>query len=259
MIIAQISDSHIDPESDKLDDRLRDLQCVVDDINNHHPAPNMVIHTGDIVHNGTQEKYDLALTILRELEPPLHVCAGNRDDKHLIAVNFQIDLDNYPHSDFLQYSIDDHVVRVIALDTTCIDSNMGDYCEERANTLNIMLAEEPRKPTALFMHHPPFKIVESKHPYQFDNWNKVEYLAEVIRKNDQIKHLFCGHTHRNAIGDIVGIPASTTASIAVDLRLGETPKSTEFVPTYQIHKFDGSKFKSKTVTCRNNKNLRGFG
>ena len=38
MIIAQISDSHIDPESNKLEDRLRDLRLVVEDINKQKPS-----------------------------------------------------------------------------------------------------------------------------------------------------------------------------------------------------------------------------
>ena len=88
MIIAQISDSHIDPESDKLKDRLTDLRRVVDNINIQDPTPDIVIHTGDVVHNGTQEKYDLALTILRDVRAPLHVCPGNRDDRDLISKNF---------------------------------------------------------------------------------------------------------------------------------------------------------------------------
>ena len=41
MIIAQISDSHIDPESDKLKDRLTDLRRVVDNINIQDPTPGI--------------------------------------------------------------------------------------------------------------------------------------------------------------------------------------------------------------------------
>ena len=249
MIIAQISDSHIDPESDKLKDRLTDLRRVVDNINILDPAPDIVIHTGDIVHNGTQEKYDLALTILRDVIAPLHVCPGNRDDRDLISKNFHTGRTITSSSKFLQYSIDNYPVRLIALDTICATSNMGDYCQERANTLSAILTEEPEKPTALFMHHPPFKIVGSKYPFQFENWDTVDYLAGVLKKNDQVKHLFCGHTPRNSIGQILGIPASTSPSIAIDLRLGESSNGAELQPVYQIHKFDGTRFKSKTVVC----------
>ena len=249
MIIAQISDSHIDPESDKLEDRLKDLRRVVDDINNQDPAPNIVIHTGDVVHNGTQEKYDMALTILGDVRIPLHVCAGNRDDRNLIAANFQTGRDVSPRSDFLQYSIDDYPVRLIALDTTSAITNMGDYCRERADTLNRMLAEQRQKPTVLFMHHPPFEIVDSKYPFQFEDWDTVTNLAGVLKQNEHVKQLFCGHTHRCSNGKILGIPASTVPSIAIDLRLGDVPEGAEFAPVYQIHKFDGTQFKSKTVIC----------
>ncbi len=249
MIIAQISDSHIDPESNKLEDRLRDLRHVVDNINSQDPAPDIVIHTGDVVHNGTQEKYDLALTILRRLRVPLHVCAGNRDVRSLIARNFRTGRDISPGSKFLQYSIDDYPVRLIALDTLCATANMGDYCRERADALSRVLAEEPLKPTALFMHHPPFEVVDSKYRFQFDDWDSVDHLARALKKHDQVKRLFCGHTHRNSNGEFQGVPAGTAPSIAVDLRLGDVPEGTESMPVYHIHKFDGIRFKSETAIC----------
>ena len=250
MIIAQISDSHIDPQSDMLEHRLRDLRCVVDNLNNLNPAPDIVIHTGDVVHNGSQEKYDLALTILGDIRVPLHVCAGNRDDRNLIAKNFRTGRDIAPGSEFLQYSIEDYPVRLIALDTLCATTNMGDYCQERADALSRILAEEPQKPTALFMHHPPFEIVNSKYRFQFDDWDKVDHLARVLKNHDQVKQLFCGHTHRNSNGEILGVPASTVPSIAIDLRFGDVPEGAELRPVYHIHKFDGIQFKSKTMVCR---------
>jgi len=250
MIIAQISDSHIDPQSDKLQDRLKDLRCVVDDLNNLDPAPDLVIHTGDVVHNGSQEKYDLALTILGDIRVPFYVCAGNRDDRDLIVKNFQTGKDMAPTSGFLQYSIDDYPVRLIALDTLSATTNMGDYCQQRANALSQILAQEPQKPTALFMHHPPFEIVGSKYPFQFDDWDTVDHLASVLKKNNQVKHLFCGHTHRNSNGEMLGIPATTTPSIAIDLRLGDVPEGAELRPVYHIHTFHGMGFKSQVVVCR---------
>ena len=249
MIIAQISDSHIDPQSEKLEDRLKNLRCVVDDLNDLHPAPDIVIHTGDVVHNGSQEKYDLALTILGDIRAPLHVCAGNRDDRSLIVKNFRTGRNIAASSEFLQYSIDHYPVRLIALDTLSATTNLGDYCQQRADALSEMLAHEPQKPTALFMHHPPFEIVESNYPFQFQDWHRVDYLTQVLKKNDQVKHLFCGHTHRNVKGEVLGVPASTVPSIAVDLRLDDVPKGSALKPVYHLHKFDGTQFTSQTVVC----------
>ena len=249
MIIAQISDSHIDPKSDKLEDRLNNLLCVVDNINNLNPSPDLVIHTGDVVHNGSQEKYNLALTILEGITVPMYVCAGNRDDRSLIVKNFQMGLLINPDLEFLQYSINNYPVRLIALDTLSTSTNMGDYCQVRANHLSWMLAQEPQKPTALFMHHPPFEVIDSKYPFQFEHWNTVDYLSHVLEQNSQVKHLFCGHTHRNSHGQILGIPASTVPSVAVDLRFGSVPDGAELKPIYHLHRFDGQHFQSETVVC----------
>ena len=250
MIIAQISDSHIDPESERPEDRLSDLRQVVDDINGLNPAPHVVIHTGDIAHNGTQEKYDLASTVLRELRLPLHVCVGNRDVRSLIADNFRTGRNISPGSEFLQFAIDDYPVRLIGLDTLSATTNMGAYCRERAEALSRALAEEPQKPTVLFMHHPPFEVVESKYRFQFDDWDTVEHLARAIKGHDQIISIFCGHAHRNSRGEILGVPAGTVPSTAVDLRLGDVPKGGESSPVYHVHNFDGFRFETETRLCQ---------
>ena len=258
MIIAQISDSHIDPQSAQLKHRLEDLRRVVDSLNDLDPAPDIVIHTGDVVHNGSQEKYDLASSILGDIDVPLHVCPGNRDDRNLIVKNFLTGTIAAAESPFLQYSIDHYPVRLIAVDTLSATTNMGDYCQQRADALREMLAQKPNKPTVLFMHHPPFEIVESTYPFQFENWETIDYLTQVLKENTQVKQIFCGHTHRNVKSQLVGVPASTVPSVAVDLRLDDVPKGTAVNPVYHLHKFDGTQFKSQTVVCsKSDTPLRG--
>ena len=99
------------------------------------------------------------------------------------------------------------------------------------------------------MHHPPFEVIDSKYPFQFEHWNTVDYLSHVLEQNSQVKHLFCGHTHRNSHGQILGIPASTVPSVAVDLRFGSIPDGAELKPIYHLHQFDGQHFQSETVVC----------
>ena len=88
MIIAHISDTHIDPDHIDSIKRLEDVKRVVATINALNPLPNVVIHTGDVAHNGTPDKYAVSLGILKELRMPLLVAAGNRDDRALIRANF---------------------------------------------------------------------------------------------------------------------------------------------------------------------------
>ena len=136
MILAQISDTHIDPENPNGADRVSDLERCVADINRLDPLPDAVIHTGDLVHNGTPAKYRLAASILGALKIPLYVAAGNRDDRAAIRLAFPTGRDLLPDTAFVQYSVDDYPVRLIALDTLSATTNMGDFCDVRAEALD---------------------------------------------------------------------------------------------------------------------------
>ena len=237
MIIAQISDTHIDTNHPNSAERLRDAKRVVTAINALDPAPDVVIHTGDMAHNGTAEKYEAALDVLRNLCIPLHVAAGNRDDRALIRANFPTGRDLMPGMDFLQYEVDDYPVRLIALDTLSKESNMGDYCDKRAQSLSRALNMQIDKPCALFMHHPPFEVRESKYGWQYASQDALERLCGVIDAHDHVVKLFCGHAHRQSSGTIAGVPAGTVPSVAIDLRLGDLPEAAKTSPVFHLHHY----------------------
>jgi Icc protein len=246
MIIAQISDSHLDPGEPNAAARVRDLERCVADINRLAPQPDAVIHTGDITHNGTPEKYQEALRILKSLRAPLHIAAGNRDDRALIAANFATGRDLLPGTPFVQYSIDSYPVRLIALDTLSETSNMGDFCDVRASNLNQALAEDAAKTTVLFMHHPPFEITQSKYRFQFDDWDAVGRMAEAMEGHGQVAGAFTGHAHRDARGMIAGVSAQSVPSVAIDLRLGAYSGAAETAPVYHVHRFEGRSFTTES-------------
>ena len=238
MIIAQISDTHIDPDSPNGAERVRDLERCVDDINRLDPLPDVVIHTGDLVHNGNAAKYRAAARILGGLKCPLHVAPGNRDDRTAIRSTFAAGRDLLPDTPFVQYSVDSYPVRLIALDTLSETTNMGEFCAIRADGLRAALAEYGAKPTVLFMHHPPFEIRESKYPWQFDSQDGIERMRRALDGQNQVVRAFCGHAHRNVAGRIAEVPVSSTPSVAIDLRLGDFPDEARSAPLYQIHRFD---------------------
>jgi len=238
MIIAQISDTHIDPDSPNAAQRVRELERCVDDINRLDPLPDVVFHTGDLVHNGNAAKYQIAARILGGLRCPLHVAVGNRDDRAIIRSTFAAGRDLLSDTPFVQFSVDRYPVRLIALDTLSETTNMGEFCDIRANGLRAALAEDGAKPTALFMHHPPFEICESKYRWQFDSLDGIERLRQALEGQSHVLRAFCGHAHRYAEGKIAGVPVTSTPSVAIDLRLGTVPDGAQSAPLYQIHRFD---------------------
>ena len=59
-------------------------------------------------------------------------------------------------AEFIDYAIDDHPVRLIALDTVHSGSNKGDFCAARIKRLIDMIDAEGTKPIAVFTHHPRY-------------------------------------------------------------------------------------------------------
>lgn len=247
MIIAQISDTHIDPNNPDAASRIRNLEQCVRDINQLDESPDVVIHTGDLAHNGTPEKYLEAARVLETLCCPLFIAAGNRDDRIALSSIFPESCSLCPDSSFIQYSIDKFPVRLIAADTLSETSNMGGFCKLRADNLRLLLSENPSKPTAIFMHHPPFEIHASKHNWHFNSAEAIAKFEQTLDGAGQVKRIFCGHSHRDVEGVTAGVPASCTPSVAVNLRVGDFPNSDSTDPVYQLHRFDiNSGFISQT-------------
>jgi len=238
MILVQISDTHIDPEDRNARARIRDLERCVRDINGLDTSPDAVIHTGDLAHNGTPAKYAEAARILSDLCCPLHIAAGNRDDRAALNSAFPQSCRLSSNPSYMQYSVETYPVRLVVIDTLSGSSNQGGFCEERARNLRNLLAENPSKPTAILMHHPPFEVRQSKYPWQFDSREEIELLKQALEGHGQVIRGFCGHSHREAEGEIAGILVSSVPSVAVDLRLGDFPEEALQAPAYQIHRFD---------------------
>jgi len=247
MIIAQISDTHIDFDNEDSASRIQDLKRCVNDINGLDILPDVVIHTGDLAHNGTVEKYMKAAEVLEKLLCPLFVSAGNRDDRIALSTTLPNSCSILNDTSYIQYSVDKFPVRLIAIDTLSQTTNMGDFCDVRAANLSRMLSKNRTKPTAIFMHHPPFEISQSKHRWQFDSQEAIILLEKALEGRRQVVRAFCGHSHRESVGVIAGVPASSTPSIALNLRLGEFPDAAATAPVYQIHRYvSQSGFSSET-------------
>ena len=159
MIIAQISDTHLALDTPDADQRMRDFALTVADINALDPAPDVIVHTGDIVHNGRQDEYAQAVATLAKARAPVYVLGGNRDHRANLRAAFSASGYLAPDSDFIDYAIDDYPVRLIALDTLSSGSNKGDFCPERARRLIELIDAETTKPIAVFTHHPPFEVL----------------------------------------------------------------------------------------------------
>jgi 3',5'-cyclic-AMP phosphodiesterase len=220
MIIAQISDTHIALDTPDSDQRIRDFVLTIADINALDPAPDVIVHTGDIVHNGRQDEYAQAVATLAKARAPVYVLAGNRDNRTKLCEAFSACGYLAPDSDFVDYAIDDYPVRLIALDTLSSGSNKGDFCRDRLRRLIALIDAETTKPIAVFTHHPPFEVTVGPDPLHFETREMMSGLSRALQHAGRVVAVFSGHVHRTAAGHVASIPATVMPSIATTLRKG---------------------------------------
>ena len=238
MIIAQISDTHIALDTPDADQRILDFERTIADINALDPAPDVIFHTGDVVHNGRPDEYAEAVRILNQAKAPVYVIPGNKDSRANLRTAFSKRGYLTPHSDFIEYAIEDYPIRLIAVDTLNTNSNKGDFCPARAKRLTGLIDAETTKPIAVFAHHPPFMVPVGPDPLNFETPEMMERLCQALQHSERVAAVFSGHVHRPAEGRVGHIPAVVVPCIATPLRKGEYSPRIKGHPVYYLHRFD---------------------
>ncbi len=262
MIIAQIADTHLvaDGAADPMfDARSENLRACIDDINGLDRRPDAVIHTGDLTQNGLASEFAHAQSLLADLQAPLYVTPGNRDGREAMARAFADEGYMRPDDDFVHYVVEAHQVRLVAVDSLADDGGpKGDFCQARLAALDATLAEAPARPTALFMHHPPFDVPAAPDPFAYQRRGAAADLAAVVSRHPQVVRIFTGHMHRPWTATVGGVAASTVPSVAVDKRYGHYAPGMAERPVYQLHRLEGDwGFASATRLVGSGADFRG--
>lgn len=227
--IVQISDSHLSAEFPQ---RERDMALCIEHINALPQLPDLVVHTGDVAHDGKPEEYRAAKTQLDRLNAPYRVLVGNRDKRQPLLDTFagnELPVD----VPFIQYCVDHLPVRLIVLDTLSVATNKGELCPERLDSFKAMLLRDSNRPTAIFMHHTPFEATEIPDPQQFEPWSVTETFNDIVAGFENIIGIYCGHVHRNIESSVGEIHASALTCMAGDLRKGAVTDAERKLPVFR--------------------------
>jgi len=244
MLIAQLSDPHVCAagllykgvaDSNRLfSDAIRHLQQL-------DRQPDLVLITGDLTDEGRPQEYSMFRELLGALELPHLLMPGNHDDRENFRQAF-FDLGYLPTRGALHYSIDDHPIRIVALDSCQPGKHHGLIDDEGLQWLDQTLSQNRDKPTLVAIHHPPFKSgIRYIDDYRlFD----AESLESIVRAHDNIEAIVCGHVHRAIFrrwaGTLVVACPSTCTEIA--LRLDPAAKGASFMgpPACLLHLWEPS-------------------
>ena len=245
MIIAQVSDLHLTERGvltfNNSHDAEKSTLAAIRHLNNLSPRPDLILITGDVTHNAKPEEYALAAELLSSLRAPFFVIPGNHDDRALMAMTFgpmgALPADIHSDSEFLHYTIEDHPVRLIGLDTINPGQPQGRLCPRRTAWLASRLAEDPERPTILFMHHPPMRtgirIMDNIRCFE------TEGLADLLRHYTNVELILCGHLHRFVTTvwqrHSVVIAPSTAVCVSMDLDNREHLRLVTEPPAILVH------------------------
>jgi Icc protein len=239
VLIAQLSDVHVRPRGQLykgVADSNRMLGEAIAHLHGLDRRPDLVVLTGDLVEKGRPDEYSAALEILGELTIPYLVIPGNHDHRE----NFRAAFAGHaylPRQGPLHYCIDDHPVRIVALDSCPPGRHHGHIESAGLSWLRSTLEADSRKPTVVIMHHPPFVSGIS----YLDEYRYIEaaQLEAVLRSFSNIEAVLCGHVHRPMArrwaGTVVLACPSTTTEIALQLSPGAEPQSYLGPPACMLH------------------------
>jgi 3',5'-cyclic AMP phosphodiesterase CpdA len=267
MLIAQITDIHLgfDPvDPDELN-RQR-LDAVLTALVEMSPRPDLLLATGDLVEDGFDDvSYQRLRGILSSLPFPVHFALGNHDSRSDFLACFpEAETDD----GFLQYTIEEHPVRILVLDTLEEGRHGGAFCDARAAWLRDRLGEQPDRPTIIALHHPP---IETGLSWMTENpdadW--VLRLWDVVAEADNIVAMIAGHLHRPVVtqwaGTTLAICPSTAPQVALDLQPidPEQPDGRAMIvadaPWFGLHLWTGSGLVSHFDTAGGHNVIASYG
>ena len=241
MLIAQITDMHVRPKGriayGRVDTNAM-LEAAVATLEGLARKPDLVIASGDLTDCGLAEEYEMLSDILEPLSMPVYLIPGNHDRRAPLFEEFASD--GYFNNDdgFLHYAVDGHAMRLIGLDTVVPGQEHGEMCARRLAWLEARLREQPRQPTMIFMHHPPFSTGLAS--MDRINCRDGAALAELLRRFDNVERMVCGHHHRPITvrwaGTIGSVAPSTAHQVTLDLVADDSPSTfTLEPPGFHLH------------------------
>jgi 3',5'-cyclic-AMP phosphodiesterase len=241
MIIAQISDSHIEAPGRLAYgtfDSAASLARVVDALNASDPQPDLVLHTGDVVHHGEAAQYPPARAILGRLKAPVFAIPGNHDSREGFATAFASEAWLPKEGPYLQYTLEDWPVRLICLDTVVPVQPYGTLCPERLAWLEAQLSAQPTRPTVIACHHPPIATgLTGSTKIGLDEGGAE--LAAILSRHVQVQRVICGHAHRPIVGTFGGRPVWVAPATCYQFEAGfsaaNTLSLTREPPGYSLH------------------------
>lgn len=217
--ILQITDTHLyrDREGCLLGLNTDDsLEAIISDATRSGMPVDMVIATGDLVHDSSAEGYQRLADKLGRFGVPVYCLAGNHDEAETLKQNIGQD-----HLKFTTHTRSGNW-QMIFMDSTIAGSEGGHLDKAALDTLDAQLAAEPDLYSLVCLHHQPVNIGSPwLDKMAVDN---PEDFFSIIDRYPCVQGVIWGHVHQDydEVRNHVRLMASPSTCVQFQ------PNSTEF-------------------------------
>jgi Icc protein len=192
--VLQITDTHLFAGSDGclLGLNTEDsLKAVIANVSEKHLPADLILATGDLVHDGSTAAYQRFFSLMNGFELPVYCLPGNHDEAQTLC--------EIPGKGLCKYV--DHAVHgdwhFIFLDSTIPGSEGAHLRSETLQQLDTLLREAPETHTLVCLHHQPVAM-GSRWLDTMAVDNPREFF-DIIDRHQQVRGIVWGHVHQELV------------------------------------------------------------
>ena len=218
LTVLQITDPHLlaDPEGTLLGMRTREtLDAVLAHIREQGRQPDVVLATGDISQDGSDESYRYFREQTAFFDCPVFWFMGNHDVRE--AMDRVIGDTGANRRRFRARGW-----QLVFLDSSVPESVHGRLAEEELQWLDQALSDYPQDNALVCLHHHPIDI--SAQWMNAIGLRNHEEFFEVLKRHPQVRGVLWGHIHQDLDQQIDGYRLLATPSTSIQF----APNSREF-------------------------------
>ena len=188
--VLQLTDTHLyaNPVGSLLGiDTLDSCRRVIRHFEDHHWPLDLLLATGDLVHDASPEGYQRLGQILSGFGVPVYCLPGNHDNPTLMRKHIRA---KHVHTDTV---CDFGAWRFVMLDSVIPGEDGGHLAADQLEQLERALASSDHH-TLVCMHHQPVKVGSAWiDTMAIDN---PDALFEITDRHDRVRGMLWGHVHQ---------------------------------------------------------------
>ena len=197
------------------------LQKVLEHVRRHHADVRLLLLTGDLSEDGSEESYRHLQRLIGDTKIPAAALPGNHDDPALMRTLLDPNVITCPR--YLELD----GWQIILLDSTVPGKIEGLLSHHELEWLRQKLCES-RKFTLIALHHPPIEVgspwmdrVGLKNP---------EVLLSILTASPHVKAVVSGHAHQVGFAELEGLTCHVTPSTCRQFKPGAVSFAVDVLP-----------------------------